>query len=118
MNKLETRSDQWLGLVRRFNAAEGAFSPTFNRRRARMLRLGGGLMFLVAVPWAIYFANAGQNASALLELIFMLAGLGVVYLVPRKLLRIGSLLFALSGLALIVCLAVGVDVPTPAAPRS
>ena len=112
------RANERQGALRRFNAAEGAFSPAFNRRRANTLRMGSYLMIMAAVPWAAYFAHIGHLIPALFESTFVLAGLSVLSLTRARLLRVGSLLFSLAGLVMIVGLSVAVDVPTPAVPRA
>jgi len=108
----------WADRLRRLNAAEPPGSPTFNRRRGRLLRLGSGLILLSATPWTVFFAVTGRPLPALCELALVIAALLVELLTRRKLLRLASLLFCVCGVLGIIGLSLLVDVPTAAVPRS
>ncbi|MDM4766169.1 EAL domain-containing protein [Pelomonas sp. SE-A7] len=111
-------SDHWLQGLHRFDAARGANSASFERRRFRMLCIASGLIMLIFTPWAISDILLGRVALFLSDLYFLvMAGL-VVLLARQSLLRVASLLFTIAAFVGVVGLSVVVDVPSATLPRA
>jgi len=105
-------------MLARFNASGGAVTPQFDLRRGRVLQLCSAVILLTAIPWAPYLLRKNELWPALLELCLIASAFFILLLEHVKLLRLGSLLLIVTGVLSVCGLALMVDVPSTAVPRT
>jgi len=100
------------------DAQEARALPSFDRRRLLLLRLGGALMLVNALPWGLFFWAHRLPLASAVDALVCLAALSVLGMARLRLLRVASLLLLLSCLLSVIVQALMADVPTPGLPRT
>lgn len=82
------------------------------------MQLCSAVILLTAIPWAPYLLRKNELWPALLELWLIASALSILLLLHLRLLRVASLLLIFTGVLSVCGLALMVDVPSAAVPRT